>query len=50
MHTFFYIVKYRNIDQVHTKFMMVILFREGERIEPRRGNGELYVSFKSCIS
>lgn len=45
-----YTVKYRNIDQAHTKFMTVILFREGERMEPRGGNGGLYVSFRSYIS
>ena len=28
---FLYTVKYRNIDQTHTKFMTEILFKEGER-------------------
>lgn len=50
MCTFLYIVKYRNIAQAYTKFMTMILFREGERMDLARGNGGVHVSFKLCIS
>lgn len=44
MDTFLYTVKYRNVDQTHTKFMTVILFKEGEREwGQERENGGLFI-------